>query len=225
MSTVTLVRHGQALAFQRENSRLTSVGEAQAARLAEFWLRAGVRFDEVYCGALPRQVQTHEVVCGNFRDAGQEWPEVQTDSAWNEYDAPGVLRHFVPAGEIEQARSGPDPSRAFQRIFEAAMLCWLDGRAADGVEPWTAFCGRVSGALRRLMAGPPGRNIAVFTSGGVIGFAIHFAMQSPPRSFLDVNWRVRNASLTRFVFDRERFTLDSFNEIAHLDDPALRTYR
>jgi broad specificity phosphatase PhoE len=213
---------------------LTSLGEAQAAKLAQFWLRNQVRFDEVYCGVLARQARTEQVVAACFQATGEPWPEAQADAAWNEYDAPGVLRHVVPAdprlaalaADFEQARSSPDANRRFQRMFEAAMLCWLeDNITSNGVEPWAAFRGRVSSAIGRLMEGPPGRRVAVFTSGGPIGFAVHFALQAPARSFLDVNWRIRNGSVTEFIFDRERFTLDSFNGIGHLDGTALQTYR
>jgi hypothetical protein len=41
---------------------------------------------------------------------------------------------------------------------------------------------------------------------------------------LEVNWRVRNCSLTEFVFTKDRFTLDSFNALPHLENPALWTY-
>jgi hypothetical protein len=36
---------------------------------------------------------------------------------------------------------------------------------------------------------------------------------------------VRNCSLTEFMFSHDRMSLDSFNAIPHLEDPALRTYR
>jgi hypothetical protein len=49
-------------------------------------------------------------------------------------------------------------------------------------------------------------------------------MKGPSQSFLEVNWRIRNCSVTEFLFDKVRLTLDSFNTIPHLDD-ALRTYR
>jgi len=213
---------------------LSSLGEAQAARLAKFWLRTQVRFDEVHCGTLPRQTRTEQVVAACFRACGGPWPEVHADRSWNEYDAPGVLRHLVPAdprlaalaAEFEAARGGPDENRRFQRMFEAAMSSWLDGTAdASAVEPWTAFRDRVSGAIHRLMEGASSRRVVVFTSGGPIGFAVQFAMQAPAERFLDTNWRVRNCSVTEFVFDARRFTLDSFNSIAHLEDAALRTYR
>ncbi|MBI1847249.1 MAG: histidine phosphatase family protein, partial [Candidatus Rokubacteria bacterium] len=167
MSTLTLVRHGQAHPFQGRDSTLTPLGEAQAAKLAEFWLRAGVRFDEVYCGTLPRQLRTQEVVAECFGAAGQPWPVAAKDEAWNEYDATGVLRDLVIPGD----------NRGFQRMFEAAMTQWLeDAGGAEGVESWPAFRTRVSGAIQRLMEGPSSRRVAVFTSGGPIGFAVRCAM-------------------------------------------------
>jgi broad specificity phosphatase PhoE len=235
VSTLTLVRHGQAQTFQREAAVLSSLGEEQAAALARWWLKDRVCFDDVYTGALVRQTQTELVVANCFREAGEPWPEALRDPAWNEYDARGgELSRMAPAdprlaalaAEFDQARGGPDEKRRFQRMFEAAMSCWLEGSiAVEGVEPWPAFRDRVSGAIAQLMAGFAGRRVVVFTSGGPIGYAVQFAMKAPPRSFLEVNWRVRNTSVTEFVFDRDRFTLDSFNSIAHLDDPAMRTYR
>lgn len=228
MSTLTLVRHGQAEPFQRELSELTEVGQMQAARLAQYWLRHQVQFDEVYSGELPRQMGTEQIVADSFRSSGQLWPEARRDRSWNEYDASGVLmRKAAKSAALEQLRTSREAYRTFQKMFEAEMTDWLDGNlTGDGFEPWMAFRDRVSGAIRRIMAGPPSRRVVVFTSGGPIGFAVHFALQSPAKSFLDVNWRVRNGSVSEFVFDRERFTLDSFNGIPHLvEDAAMRTWR
>ena len=115
----------------------------------------------------------------------------------------------------------------FQRVFEPAMHAWLQTPppSSPDYEPWPAFRDRVCAALQRILAGPPGRRVAVFTSGGAIGFAVHFAMKSPAKTFLDVNWRIRNCSLTEFLFDQDRLTLDSFNGIPHLDEPAMQSYR
>jgi broad specificity phosphatase PhoE len=228
VSTLTLVRHGQAEPFQRELSELTAVGQAQASKLAAYWLRHGATFDDVYSGELPRQMGTEQIVADAFRSSGQNWPEAQRDPAWNEYDASGILlRQAAQFVAYEKLRSDRAAYREFQRMFEARMTDWLEGTlAGNGYEPWTAFRDRVSAAIRRIMDGPSSRRVVVFTSGGPIGFAVHFALQAPAKSFLDVNWRVRNASLSEFIFDRERFTLDSFNGIPHLvEDAALLTWR
>jgi broad specificity phosphatase PhoE len=126
----------------------------------------------------------------------------------------------------EQARGSADENRRFQHFFEAAMSKWLEAATdVNGVESWRAFRSRVCGAIQRIMAGPPSRRVAVFTSGGPIGLSVQSSLQAPAKSFLDVNWRVRNTSITQFVFDRNRLTLDCFNAIPHLDEVALWTYR
>jgi broad specificity phosphatase PhoE len=232
MSSLTLIRHGQATAFERDTDRLTPRGETQARQLALFWLKHGVGFDEVHSGTLTRQVQTERLVAECFHEAGVPWPEPARDRDWNEYDAGGVLR--TAAVPWEPAPGTPDEYRRFQLMFEAAMLQWLDGsRAADGVEPFADFRDRVTGAIGRVMAGPldvagrgvAGRRVAVFTSGGPIGFIVNFAVRGPDRSFLELNWRIRNGSLTGFVFSQRRLTLDSFNQVSHLEDAALHTFR
>ena len=233
MSTLTLVRHGQAKSFEPDHV-LTATGEAQANHLAQYWLRHHLQFDEVYSGSLARQAGTEQIVARCFCEAGQPWPPAVRDPAWNEYDATGALAHLAHhdpaiaalAAEYQSARDTPEENRRFQRVLEAAMLRWLAGTlGSQHIESWLAFRDRVTAAFQRLREGPPGRRIVVFTSGGPIGFTTHLAMQAPPKVFLDINWRVRNASVTQFVFDRERFTLDSFNAIPHLDDPGLWTYR
>lgn len=218
MSSLTLIRHGQATALQGDGP-LTDVGKAQARKLAEFWLENGAGFDEVYSGTLKRQVQTEQVVAASFRAAGKPWPEAARDPAWNEYEASGI-------GKAPTVPFGHEEYRRFQLMFEEAMRQWLDGStAANGAEPFAAFRDRVGGAIRRLMAGPSGRRVAVFTSGGPIGFTVNFAMRGPDHSFLELNWRIRNCSLTEFVFSQDRLTLDSFNHVAHLNEAALRTFR
>ena len=67
--------------------------------------------------------------------------------------------------------------------------------------------------------------MVAFTSGGFIGVAVQIALGAPDPSGLEVNWRVRNSSLTEFLFSRGRLSLDSFNAIPHLDDEALRSFR
>jgi len=224
VSRLTLVRHGQAGSFGMEQP-LTPLGEAQAAGLACWWLKHGAQFDEVHSGTLARQVRMEEIVAETFRKAGKPWPDARRDTAWNEYDASGVLGCDDP--RLAELRADADTPRGFHKLLQTAMEMWLSGGGPwpARYETWPEFRDRVAGVLARVMAGPPNRHVAVFTSGGVIGFAVHRAMRSPERVFLDVNWRVRNASLSEFLFDRERLTLDAFNRIGHLEEERLWSYR
>ncbi len=238
MSVLTLVRHGQATAFQKDSDRLSGIGEQQARRLGIHWLKHGIRFDEIYTGTLVRQIRTEQLLAAAYGEEGVAWPSAHATGGFNEYDAAGVLSRIVPAlaaaderfaalvDAFESARETPDRNRVFQRMFEIAMRAWARAEVStEGVEPWPVFRARVREALQQVMQGSGNRRVAVFTSGGPIGLAVQTAMGAPDSLFLEVNWRVRNCSITEFVFSGGRFTLDSFNTIPHLDEGALWTYR
>jgi hypothetical protein len=54
---------------------------------------------------------------------------------------------------------------------------------------------------------------------------VQVVVGAPDRTAMELNWRIRNAAVTEFIFGRERVTLDEFNTIEHLSDPELVTYR
>lgn len=239
MGQLTLIRHGQARAFEQDSDRLTELGERQAQALGTYWSQRKVVFDEAYCGMLVRQRRTAEIVGGSFTEKNQPWPELQSLPELNEYDANGLLQRLVPAlaerdpqfrallEAFQQHRQSAERNRYFQKMFEAATTCWLKGELeVEGVESWATFRERVRGTLKHLVTQEgSGRRVAVFTSGGVIGLAVQTALQAPEPKALEINWRVRNCSLTEFTFSRDRLAFDSFNSLPHLDDPALITYR
>jgi broad specificity phosphatase PhoE len=210
MSTLTVVRHGQARPFEKNSDCLSETGERQARALGEYWSRAGVAFDEVLCGSLQRHRQTAALALGGNPKIAPEF---------NEYDAEGILRGYPHPSTF------PD-NRAFQKAFEAAMEKWIAGEDQENrdCESFSDFHARVLRGLRAIQDGPSNRNVVLFTSGGPIGVLVQTALDAPARSFADVNWRVRNCSISEFVFSRERLSLDSFNSISHLE-PGLRTFR
>ena len=114
-------------------------------------------------------------------------------------------------------------------MFETLLTDWqaapLDG-STDGVESWPAFRDRVRRGLGRITDRPGrGRQVAAFTSGGFIGTAVGLALGVPDRTCLELNWRLKNGSLTHLLFAPGRLTLDDFNTLPHLPDPADWTYR
>ena len=145
-------------------------------------------------------------------------------------DLAGFARQDVAFAELlanyRRDEAGPGRMRSFQKMFEALTMHWATTpETVAGVEGFAAFRDRIGRGLRRVMEGQrSGRRVAVFTSGGVIGTAVRLALDAPDRMALEVNWRVRNCSLTEFVFTKGRFTLDCFNALPHLDDAALWTY-
>ena len=104
---------------------------------------------------------------------------------------------------------------------------WLAGELdIEGIESWPEFRDRVSGALQELLAKPGhARRVAVFTSVGPIAVLLHVGLDLPVSRAFQTAWRIRNASVTRFLFRQAQLTLDSFNTLEHLPDPDTHTHR
>ncbi len=239
MSVLTLVRHGQASFFADVYDQLSPLGEQQSRLLGQYWARQGVPIDAVYCGPRIRQYRSAELAGAMVRAAGGDWPELVTRSDLDEFDLHGVLHRLAPElcrqspdfarlfDDFHRSVENQDRLRNFQRMFEPLLLHWQSRPADDpSLESWPAFRLRVEKAVRRIVEEcDSGRRVVVFTSGGFIGGATRLALSAPDHSALELAWRLRNASLTEFVFTQNRFTLDSFNSVPHLEDSALWTHR
>lgn len=239
MSTLTLIRHGQGGRLGEDYDRLSPTGEAQARALGAYWSEQGLSFDEAYTGTLVRQRRTEELSGAELRAAGGAWPEVERLEGLNEYNADAVTSALLPelsAREpefetlrraLEESADGPDRYKNFQKMLEAVLARWVRGDyESRNLEAWTTFRDRVRESLGSILRRSGGnRRVAVFTSGGPIGIAVAHALAAPDQSALEINWRVRNASVTEFVFSGRRISLDAYNSITHLRDPALWTFR
>jgi broad specificity phosphatase PhoE len=220
MSELLLVRHGQSGA----DGLLTVLGEQQAQELGRYWSARGQSFDEAYCGALPRQRRTAELAA---------WPSAIEMPDLNEYDASGIVGKLGARLAIRdreyaalvQAWEKERVNRTFQRMFEVVVRKWVEGTLADpSVESWPAFRERARQALRRLTQEGPSRQVVAFTSGGVIGVMVQTVLDAPDTTAIELNWRVRNGSLTGFLFSGDRISLDYFNATPYLEDSEI-TYR
>lgn len=234
MSRLLLVRHGQARAFEDDSDRLSEAGFAQARRLAEWLAANNATIQETRCGTLLRQRQTMDAM----RDVFPTLPAPVIDEGWNEFDSTGVMTHVAPllaaadssfAALLQQShahRGTNEANRHFQRMFEVLMSRWVNGEiSAGGVKTWVEFQSRVRAALQEIVsASGDSRTVLVVASGGSIATAVQTVLQAPPRTALELNWRMRNTSLTELLYSRGRVSLDIFNATPHLS-PRDVTYR
>lgn len=238
MSTLVLIRHGQAASYAHGADALSEVGRRQARKLGEYLVRTGASFDAVYSGDLLRQQETATIVAAVYAEAGIAFPAIETVIGWNEYDASGVtgalagvLAEADPdfarkVQEFQAAIGTREQNRYFQRMFEVVMGKWVrDEISAPGVEAFSVFHRRVSDAHASIVKHEASRRVAVFSSGGPIGACVQLVMQAPLHMAMEINWRVRNTSITEFLYSRDRISLDSFNNVPHIDDPELLTFR
>lgn len=237
MGQLVVVRHGQASLLKKDYDELSEHGHAQARALGGFLATHGPSFDAVFTGPARRQRDTAALAGEVVRERGGAWPEAQELPELDEHDAFGLLRaagsqlgHEPEIADGQQAWLGAgtpaERSRAFQRLFELVMHRWMEGRfEPEGVESWPRFRGRVLAGLERILAAGSARAVA-FSSVGPLAVLLQRALGTDDAASFRTAWRIRNASLTTFVFDGAgRFTLDAFNALPHLPDPSAWTFR
>jgi len=215
MSVLALVRHGQARPFEKNSDRLTELGERQARALGEYWVRRGRMWTQAWSGTLERQRRTAEIVAECYTEAGLEFPAMQASAAFNEYTV------HIPEEELAEVQRLPEGerNRLFQQVIERAMSAWMR------TDAFGAFHSRVAAGIQAVIeAAEAGSNIAVFTSGGPIGVSVQSVVKAPPEQAIEINWRVRNCSVTEFLFSGRRISLDGFNATGHLEG-ALESFR
>jgi broad specificity phosphatase PhoE len=234
MATIHLLRHGQASFGSRNYDQLSELGQRQSQVLGGHLGGLGLRYDVMISGTLSRQQDTARHARTQL--AG-ELPELQTDAAFNEYDADGLFRAYLPRVLREDPALAAAPQklsqdrRLFQQAFIGVTRLWVEGATPEHgeLEPWKTFETRVHDGLQRLSAAyGKDAHVAVFTSGGVIAVGAAAALELSPQRTLQLNWGIYNASITEIRFRRSGPFLLGFNNITHLRlaaDPALITHR
>ena len=226
MSRLLVIRHGQA-SFGADNyDQLSSLGELQAKRLADYILESEPIFQRIIVGPCKRHLQTAEpTVHALQRKLGQS-PIIETMTELDEFDA---FQLFTLAGEAGHPASqlfaeyaaDPDPTqqRRLSRALENLTREWARGDfAAPTIEPWASVRHRVETCLRTIMASSQkGETIAVFTSGGPTGAAVGMALELSDDMAMKACWSVYNAGITDFLFSEDRISLNRFNHTPHLN--------
>ncbi len=92
MGNLYLIRHGQASFGADDYDVLSPVGVRQSHALGEHLAQLGVRLDRCVAGDLRRQQDTARLALQALHASGCPVPAVETDAAFNEFDADGVIR-------------------------------------------------------------------------------------------------------------------------------------
>ncbi|MEL7530470.1 MAG: histidine phosphatase family protein [Bacteroidota bacterium] len=213
-NTIYLIRHGQA-SFMAENyDQLSPLGYAQAEALGKWWKENLPVPNHIAHGTLDRQRQTWE----SFREAGSpQLPPARIIEGLNEHQGTDVLKYHrgkseAPAGKKE----------TLQQFFKMNML-WLAGEIDSGpYEAWADFQLRVRSAFEPLFAElEPKQSIAVLTSGGVIATAIGMALGLRDEKIMELNWQIRNSSISILHYAKGRLFLRDYNWVPHLSKEQI----
>lgn len=236
MSTLYLIRHGQASYGGGDYDVLSPLGVQQARALAKHLPPV----DALYAGPLKRQRDTAEHLRAAAADAGRELPAPTIVDELSEYPAFELLNKFLPRliaddpafAALAGGAPGADMVSLLDRAFQRIIGRWATGELIDeGVESFAGFGARVQRAIERVTERHPGGRVAAVTSGGVIAVAMKLALALEERRTMALGRMIRNASVSEFIW-RSRgfawrpddFSVVSFNHVHHLGEEEI-TFR
>lgn len=239
MSSLLLVRHGQASVNAPDYDQLSPRGAEQARALGRRWASehasGGLRIDALYMGPQRRHAQTTEHLRAAARDEGLPLPEPKVIAGMGEIDMGHLLaearRRVMPSapdlpaqlarGELDE--TGKAAMRHMMGIFAKMLERWARGEAFEGLEPFESFTDRVRAGLTAITrAEGRGKTVAVITSGGPICASCYAAMAMPAERAVELMIMAVNASVTELLYTESRLTLRRFNDHGFLP-PQLVT--
>ena len=156
-----------------------------------------------------------------YRDAGLPFPEPVVIQEFDEYQGGAVLEHGLPrlletnseVRELHQAfqNSSSSDQRSGEFRENVRDADYQVGRRRDRVYPrWSRGRNSVPESTAGYHNVCPqmveARQLAVFSSAGLIGVAMRRAFHLSSQDTLRATWMVRNCSYSEFLFSKDRFT-------------------
>ncbi len=239
MSELVLVRHAQASFQAADYDQLSQLGWQQARRLGRYWSRTRQAPTHVVIGPRRRHADTWLAARELADRTGRMWPEASIDLRLDEHRLDQLLGaplsqlrrqypHLSPLAEQHERAGQPDERRrSFQRLYEAVGQLWYQAApGTDAIPSWNRYRADVCGCISELLErSPSGSRVVVLTSVGAITAALTDLLGLSDAAAFALGWRVRNCSVTEFLFRSGQVTLDRFNALEHLPHPKWKTFR
>ncbi len=227
MSTIYLVRHGQASFGSADNDKLSPLGIEQARVVGEALRPRIATVSAAVCGQMKRQSHTARACLDAMGLAGLALAE---DPGLDEYDHVDIVDRFMDRQAMGAAlAAASDRMRAFEDLFSKGMDRWQSGsHDSEYRETWSSYRGRCLAALERVEASLAGPQTAlVFTSGGVIAAIAQVLLDFPLSRYAPFNWRLANAGISKIVCGKNGRFLATLNEHGHFEGERAKmlTYR
>ncbi|MBA3548683.1 MAG: histidine phosphatase family protein [Nannocystis sp.] len=238
MTTLLLIRHGQASLGAADYDVLSPLGIVQAQRLGDYLAGMIDPPDQIISGPRRRQRDTASHLVAAARARGADFPDPGERPEFDEYPALEVVQGHLQrlaaedpelAAHTQEALEHPPGShphrRAFEGIFQRMMRHWHDERVVDPeLETNHAFQARVQRGLESLLGGR-GQTTLVVTSAGPCGVGLRLGLGLDPWAALQASFVVSNSSITELRSRGGPPSLTMFNALPHLRAPGEITLR
>lgn len=220
MSTLYLIRHGQASFGSDHYDRLSDLGRRQAEVLGHYLRDHGIHLDAAYSGSLQRQQDTALLALASQPEA----PVLQVDPRFNEVNNDEQIHHLTPVVAREQPHiqtlvdTGLKRSKDYQKVIEAVFNHWTSAACDEPrIQSWPDYRDQVMAGLREVMAAHgSGKTVAVFTSGGTIATAVSQVLGLDGSHAYRFYEPIFNASVTQFFYSGDKVSLSYFNDRSFL---------
>jgi broad specificity phosphatase PhoE len=210
MSTITLVRHGQANTNAKDEEsydQLSALGRDQAAWLGAYFQESAEPFEQVFSGTLQRQVDTAINI---------QAIDPKRDPRLNE------MRYFdlAMSAKNEHGISWPETREDFQTHLPQLLTLWQADALPDAPETFAAFETRVRDTLHNI-ASTKGPSLVV-TSGGVIAMVMRLTLGLDISAMARCCLAIHNTSVHKYTALATGLGLTQFNAVPHLERPDRR---
>ncbi len=210
MSTITLVRHGQANTEARDEEnydKLSPLGHQQAEWLGAHMRHSGQSFERVYTGTLRRHVET----AASMGDVARVQPI--RDARLNELE----FFALASAAEAQHGLAMPQNREDFVTHFPQLLALWQEDRLQEPPEPFAAFETRVRDVVDEIAQGRG--SALVVTSGGLIAMVLRQVMGMDITNTAITCLSIMNSSVHRLHRLGPHMGMMQFNVVPHLDQP------
>lgn len=220
MSTLYLIRHGQASFGSDNYDQLSDLGRRQAAVLGKYLRNNGIFLDAVYSGDLQRQRDTAQLAL----QAQPGEPEHHIDPRFNEIDNDAQLKHLLP--EVLEGddklralvERGLTSSKDYQKVIEAVFKRWVTpGCSHPELESWADYSAGVHEALAQVVTRETnGRTVAIFSSGGTIATMVAHVLGLTGQDVYKLYEPMFNCSISQLFYSERKVSLSYFNDRSFL---------
>jgi broad specificity phosphatase PhoE len=237
MSSLFLVRHGQASAHAADYDVLSAVGARQARALGRALRKWIDDIDAVYRGPRRRHQGTFEHMRDEADAHGFALPDATVLDEFDEMEVGRLfqesmsrvlpscpdLREQLASGQIRD--DGRQALRHMGGITMKLLERWAAGEELGlGIEPFEAFTSRVREGIHRVMkAEKRGRRVMIVTSGGPISVALRMALGVDARRSMALMYSLTNASMTELRYTEHELSVETYNQHSHLVEEGIVT--
>jgi broad specificity phosphatase PhoE len=220
MSTLYLIRHGQASFGSDNYDQLSDLGRRQATVLGKYLRNNGIYLDAVYSGDLERQRDTARLAL--LAQPGEI--EHHVDARFNEIDNDAQLKHLLPdvlKGDDRlraMVERGLSSSKDYQKVIEAVFKRWVTpGCQHPELQSWADYSGALHSALSEVISQHGhGRTVAIFSSGGTIASMVAHVLGMAGEDVYKLYEPMFNCSVSQLFYSDQKVSLSYFNDRSFL---------